>query len=67
MTDISLSPARKFLFTELFEALRPLYRRWRDRARQRAELARMSDREFRDMGISRAQVWYEVSKPFWRP
>ena len=67
MTDISLTPARKFLLADLLETVRPLYRRWRDRARQRAELARMSDREFRDMGISRAQVWREVSKPFWRP
>ncbi len=67
MADISLSPARNFLLDELFETVRPLYRRWRDRARQRAELARMSDHEFRDMGINRAQVWQEVSKPFWRP
>ena len=66
MTDISLSPARNFLFSELLETVRPLYWRWRDRARQRSELARMSDQEFRDIGISRAQVWREVSKPFWR-
>ncbi len=67
MTDISLSPARKFLFTELLETLGPRIRRWRDRARQRAELARMSDREIRDIGVSRAEVWREVRKPFWRP
>ncbi len=67
MTDISLSPARNFLLTELLETVGPLYRRWHDRARQRAELARMSDREFHDIGVSRAQVWREVSKPFWRP
>ena len=67
MVDISLSPPKKFLFTEVLDALQPLYRRARDRARQRAELARMSDREFHDIGVSRAQVWREVSKPFWRP
>ncbi len=67
MTDISLTPTRKILLTEILETVRPLYRRWRNRARQRAELARMSDREFRDIGISRARVWREVSKPFWRP
>ena len=67
MADISLSPTRKLLTTELLEAIGPLYRRWRDRARHRTEVARMSDREIHDIGVSRAQLWREVTKPFWRP
>ena len=67
MADISLSPTRKLLITELLESIEPLYRRWVDRARQRTEVARMSDREIHDIGVSRAQLWREVTKPFWRP
>ena len=67
MTDITLSPTRNILDAALLQTVRRGFRRWRDRARQRDELARMSDREFHDMGISRALVWREVSKPFWRP
>ena len=67
MADISLSPTRKLLITELLESIGPLYRRWVDRARQRTEVARMSDREIHDIGVSRAQLWREVNKPFWRP
>ena len=66
MVDLSLSPTRNLFLTEVLDVLKPLYRRARRRARQRAELARMSDREFHDIGVSRAQVWREVSKPFWR-
>jgi uncharacterized protein YjiS (DUF1127 family) len=40
---------------------------WRHRAAGRRLLARMSDWERRDIGISRADVLQEVGKPFWRP
>ena len=39
---------------------------WRRRARSRAELAQMSDRDLRDIGITRAEVACESAKPFWR-
>ncbi len=39
---------------------------WRDRARQRAHLARLDHRMLRDIGISQADVVNEASKPFWR-
>lgn len=38
-------------------------REWRRRARSRAELA---DRTLRDIGLTRADVWAEIDKPFWR-
>lgn len=41
-------------------------RLWRRRARERADLARFSERELRDIGISAADAWREVNKPFWR-
>ena len=39
---------------------------WRRCARSRAELARMSDHDLRDIGITRAEVAHESAKPIWR-
>jgi uncharacterized protein YjiS (DUF1127 family) len=39
---------------------------WRERTRQRYTLARLDDRLLRDMGLTRADVDQEVSKPFWQ-
>ncbi|HKU98812.1 MAG TPA: DUF1127 domain-containing protein [Vineibacter sp.] len=41
-------------------------RLWRRRARERAELARFSTRELRDIGITPADALHEISKPAWR-
>jgi uncharacterized protein YjiS (DUF1127 family) len=42
-----------------------LVREWRRRARSRTELAALDDRTLRDIGLSRADVWAELDKPFW--
>ena len=39
---------------------------WRRRCRDRAELARFDERMLSDIGITRADVWREINKPFWR-
>lgn len=39
---------------------------WHHRARSRAELARMSDCDLRDIGLTRTEVARERAKPFWR-
>lgn len=39
---------------------------WQDRARERAHLRDLSDRMMKDMGLSRADIDGESSKPFWR-
>ncbi len=39
---------------------------WRARAGERRALATMNDHELRDIGITRADVWAETDKPFWR-
>jgi uncharacterized protein YjiS (DUF1127 family) len=39
---------------------------WRQRYRDRRELARWSDRDLHDIGISWSDVAYEAEKPFWR-
>jgi uncharacterized protein YjiS (DUF1127 family) len=39
---------------------------WAARKSARRELAEMTDYMLRDVGLTRADVWREVSKPFWR-
>ena len=40
---------------------------WLERARQRRQLAELSDYMLRDIGLTRADAWAESEKPFWRP
>lgn len=39
---------------------------WHERARQRRQLSSLNDRMLRDLGLTRADVMAESSKPFWR-
>jgi uncharacterized protein YjiS (DUF1127 family) len=39
---------------------------WRDRARQRQELARWTERDLHDVGLSSSDIIRETEKPFWR-
>jgi len=39
---------------------------WRERARQRRQLECLNDRMLRDIGLTRADVLAEASKPFWQ-
>ena len=40
---------------------------WQQRARDRRQLESLSDYMLRDIGLTRADVYAEASKPFWRP
>ena len=42
------------------------YRLWIDRIEGRRQLAQMSYRELRDIGVTRSEAINEVNKPFWR-
>jgi uncharacterized protein YjiS (DUF1127 family) len=50
------------LFAQLSETLHV----WSERRRQRSELARWSDRDLHDVGLSWSDIAREVEKPFWR-
>ena len=50
------------LFAQLSETLHT----WRERARQRRELAQWTDRDLHDVGLSRSDIIHEAEKPFWR-
>jgi uncharacterized protein YjiS (DUF1127 family) len=39
---------------------------WRDRSRQRRELAQWTERELHDVGLSWSDIAHEAEKPFWR-
>ena len=52
----------KFAIVRLFELLVE----WQERERGRHHLRELDDRLLRDIGISRADVEREASKPFWR-
>jgi uncharacterized protein YjiS (DUF1127 family) len=39
---------------------------WRDRVRQRRELAQWTDRDLYDVGLSWSDIVREAEKPFWR-
>ncbi|RAU21965.1 hypothetical protein CU669_09675 [Paramagnetospirillum kuznetsovii] len=43
-----------------------LLSRWKERISGRRWLAEMTDRELRDIGLSRNDVWEESNKPFWQ-
>jgi uncharacterized protein YjiS (DUF1127 family) len=68
MTDLALHLARRRV-GDLAMRLRravDLLLTWRERARQRRQLRSLNDRMLRDIGITRADVMAESSKPFWR-
>jgi uncharacterized protein YjiS (DUF1127 family) len=39
---------------------------WHQRARERKTLASLDNRMLADIGVTRADVWRETNKPFWR-
>jgi uncharacterized protein YjiS (DUF1127 family) len=39
---------------------------WRERQMARRELARWTERDLHDVGVSRCDIINEVEKPFWR-
>ena len=40
---------------------------WFERVRQRRQLGELSDHMLKDIGLTRADVEAEVTKPFWQP
>ena len=54
------------LFRQALSRIFAALQQWRRRSRDRAELARFDERMLSDIGITRAEVWREINKPFWR-
>lgn len=66
MTDISLYHIRNSWASESFDRLGAKIRTWRRRAESRKALTRMSARDLKDIGLTRAAASFEANKPFWR-
>ena len=49
-----------------FAYLSGTFHTWRERMRQRRELAQWTDRDLRDVGLSWSDIAHEAEKPFWR-
>jgi uncharacterized protein YjiS (DUF1127 family) len=61
-----LAAPRRRLALSLLLRLSASVAGWRRRARSRTALARLSDHELRDIGITLAERRHECLKPFWR-
>ena len=67
--DTHLGRANKHHWTLTIVALLKLVEQlgaWRRRARERRHLGSFNDRMLKDIGLSRADVDGETTKPFWR-
>jgi uncharacterized protein YjiS (DUF1127 family) len=51
---------------ELGAAVGGLVARWARRIREAEDLAKLDDRELRDIGLTRAEARMVLDKPFWR-
>lgn len=40
---------------------------WRARAKERSQLVGLDERMLRDIGLTKAELWKETNKVFWRP
>ncbi len=66
MANISLHYSSQAPLAGTFTAFGQILGTWRERARQRRELANLDYRTMRDLGISPTDVQFEANKPFWR-
>jgi uncharacterized protein YjiS (DUF1127 family) len=63
---IAIRPTVGRATVKRFADLLQLIQRWHARERERVYLAEMSDHQWKDLGLSRADLAAELSKPFWR-
>lgn len=54
-------------FGTIMQSVGTIMLQWQQRAGQRTHLGTLDDRLLKDIGLSRADIEPEVSKPFWRP
>jgi uncharacterized protein YjiS (DUF1127 family) len=66
MADLSLHYTSKTPLAGTYTAFNQILATWRQRARQRKELATLDARTLRDLGLSASDVNFEANKPFWR-
>lgn len=68
LTQFSMDTSRRSHLQELFERLTgaiKILETWRQRHKERMQFAAIEARILRDAGISQAQRFVAVNKPFW--
>jgi len=66
MSDFTLSTNKVSSHEGPFHAALEILHTWQKRAEERHELARLTTRDARDIGLTESQLEFEASKPFWR-
>lgn len=66
MSTYSHEMMRNHHVTGIWTSLSDTFHLWRERYRNRQELARWTDRDLHDVGVSRSDIVHEAEKPFWR-
>ncbi|MBI3993280.1 MAG: DUF1127 domain-containing protein [Candidatus Lambdaproteobacteria bacterium] len=67
MTTLELYIGGESRLAALARRVARTLRTWRDNARARRELARISPRDLADAGVSVCNAQHELARPFWRP
>ena len=66
MADISLHFSSRAPLAGTFTAVGNVIGTWRQRNRERRELAQLDARSLKDLGLNPSNIQFEVDKPFWR-
>jgi uncharacterized protein YjiS (DUF1127 family) len=66
MSIYSHAPMTNHHGSGLFAQLGETFHVWRQRQRDRRQLAELTPRDLHDVGLSWSDVVYEAEKPFWR-
>jgi uncharacterized protein YjiS (DUF1127 family) len=66
MAYIAHNPLTNYQLWPVLPRFAARLRLWRRRIQEREQLARFGERDLRDLGLSRATVYAELRKPFWR-
>lgn len=66
MSLFSLDSMTNHHSSHLLGAISETLHRWHERSQSRRELARWSERDLHDAGLSHSDIAYEIDKPFWR-
>jgi uncharacterized protein YjiS (DUF1127 family) len=66
MSDVTLHTNKIFSHEGPFHAALEAVHTWHRRSQERTELAHLTSRDARDIGLTPSQLEFEASKPFWR-
>lgn len=63
--DFIAASSEKGAFSRAVTAAKATVALWRERVRQRRELAELTFRDVQEIGLDQAEIDREIAKPFW--